>query len=221
MSQLNPEQKHLLRIYQQLYDCYGPQNWWPAETPFEVMVGAILTQNTNWHNVEKAIAQLRQSENLNAEKIVNLDTNNLAELIKPSGYYNVKARRLQNLSQWYVSAGGFDQLKNNSIALLRKSLLQINGVGPETADDILLYAFNLPVFVIDTYTRRLFTSLKFIRGDEPYEVLRSWFEASLPGDASLFNEYHALIVRHAKERRCNELNSMPYSYLERENNSII
>ena len=199
-TELHAEPEKLLKVYQALYECYGPQNWWPAETAFEVMVGAILTQNTNWNNVEKAIHQLKKNAALSPEKILHLEHDELALMIKSSGYFNLKAQRLKNYSQWYLQRAGFDILQLTDTAELRLDLLGVNGIGPETADDILLYAFQRPVFVIDVYTRRLFSHMEFISGKESYEVLRQWFESSLPADTELFNQYHALIVRHAKER---------------------
>jgi endonuclease-3 related protein len=191
--------RQLMTLYRRLYRSYGPQDWWPADSPFEVMVGAVLTQNTAWTNVEQAIAGLRRAGRLDPERIRRMRADTLARLIRPSGYFNIKARRLQNLCRWYLEAGGHVHLATWPTAELRAALLAVNGVGPETADDILLYAFERPVFVIDAYTRRLLRSLDMIRGDESYEELRGLFEDRLVPDAQLFNEYHALIVRHAKE----------------------
>ncbi|MGY8814755.1 MAG: endonuclease [Gammaproteobacteria bacterium] len=190
----------LLSLYQRLFDVYGPQNWWPANSPFEVIVGAVLTQNTSWTNVEKAIINLKKNGLLSLEVINKLDHNSLAEVIRPSGYFNIKAKRLKHLCEWITLQGGMDALQSYPTDEFRKSLLEVNGIGPETADDILLYAFNRPVFVIDTYTRRLLKNLKLIKGDEAYEILRSEFEDNLQADYQMYNEYHALIVRHAKEK---------------------
>ena len=187
-------------IYDRLYHAYGPQHWWPAATPFEVMVGAMLTQNTAWSNVEKAIASLKNANCLDARDIILLPDKQLAKLIRPSGYFNIKAKRLKNLCRWFTGQGGFKSLSKMETRILRLSLLDVNGVGPETADDILLYAFNRPVFVIDIYTRRLFVRFELITGTEDYETLRGYFESALKPDVRLFNEYHALIVRHAKEK---------------------
>jgi endonuclease-3 related protein len=191
---------HLLVIYSRLFAAYGPQRWWPAQTPFEVMIGAILTQNTAWTNVERAIANLKQADCLDAESINSLKQERLAELIRPAGYFNVKAKRLMNFITWYMEKGGQKKLETVDTMKLRNMLLNVNGIGPETADDILLYAFARPVFVIDAYTRRLFTRLGLINGNEAYEDLRGAFESALEEDVSLYNEYHALIVRHAKEK---------------------
>jgi endonuclease-3 related protein len=195
--------RQLLTLYRRLLRAYGPQGWWPADTPFEVMAGAVLTQNTAWINVERAIANLKARECLTPEGILALSPDQLAGHIRPSGYFNVKSRRLRNLCQWVVDGGGLRSLRRRNTATLRAELLGVNGVGPETADDILLYAFDRPVFVIDAYTRRLLRRLEWMDGDEDYETQRAAFETVLPADAALFNEYHALIVRHAKEK-CSE-----------------
>lgn len=196
---MRSHRKSLLLIYQRLFDHYGPQHWWPAETPFEVMVGAILTQNTAWSNVEKAIANLRARNRLDAAAIAATRRDHLANWLRPSGYFNVKAGRLKNFCRWYLDAGGFGSLSRLGTAQLRQALLSVNGVGPETADDMLLYAFEQPVFVIDAYTRRLFTRLHLFAGNESYDSLRLAIESALGPDVALFNEYHALIVRHARE----------------------
>lgn len=191
----------LYRLYKQLHSAYGPQSWWPAESAFEVMVGAILTQNTAWTNVEKAITELKRQNALDPEIIRTLEPAKLAGWIRSSGYYNIKAARLQNLCNWLQARGGLDSLQEIPAAVLRGSLLDVKGVGPETADDILLYALDRPVFVIDTYTRRLLERQGFASGKEDYEKLRALFEDSLPGGTgkvALYKEYHALIVLHAK-----------------------
>jgi endonuclease-3 related protein len=185
-------------VYERLYRAYGPQHWWPGETPFEIMVGAILTQNTAWSNVEKAIANLVEKDKLNAQAIVNARRDQLAGWLRPSGYFNIKAERLKSFCRWYLEAGELAALVQLDTEALRAALLGVKGIGPETADDILLYAFDRPVFVIDAYTRRLFTRLGRFTGDEGYEHLRAEFERALGPDVPLYNEYHALIVRHAK-----------------------
>lgn len=189
----------LMRVFNKLAKHYGQQDWWPADTPFEVMIGAILTQNTSWTNVEKAISQLRRVHCLSAASIDKKPVVELAQLIQPSGYYNIKAKRLKAYCHWYRQAGGFDALQQLATADLRTQLLCVHGVGPETADDILLYAFHRPVFVIDAYTRRLFSRLGWISGDEGYDELRLELEKRLGEDRALFNEYHALLVMHGKE----------------------
>jgi endonuclease-3 related protein len=170
------------------------------------MVGAVLTQNTAWSNVEKAIINLKSAKALDAQTIAAMEAATLAELIRPAGYFNVKAKRLQNLCRWLLEQGGEIALQQHDDAALRRGLLSVNGVGPETADDILLYAFDRPIFVIDAYTRRIFKRLGLINGDESYEQLRNHFEQQLGQHhqereqrAEIFNEYHALIVIHAKE----------------------
>ena len=200
-------------LYERLMDAYGPQHWWPAESAFEVIVGAVLTQNTSWKNVEKALTGLKQAGLLDLDNIVALSREDLAELIRSSGFFNVKAMRLQNLCGWLQSQGGLDALAEWRTTRLRQALLAIKGIGPETADDILLYAFERPVFVIDTYTRRLLLKLGLIQGNEDYETLRQMFESCLPPDHSLYNEYHALIVRHAKEK-CTLDNHCRHCYVE-------
>lgn len=189
----------LQRVYSRLLKEYGPQNWWPGDSAFEIMVGAVLTQNTAWTNVERAIANLKQADALSAQAIVSAHPKRLAMWLKPSGYFNVKARRLRAFCVWYLAQGGFDALAQRDTATLRAQLLAVHGVGPETADDILLYAFGRPVFVIDAYTRRIFSRLGFVRGDESYEDLRAHFERALAPDVALYNEYHALIVVHGKD----------------------
>jgi len=171
-----------------------------------VMVGAVLTQNTAWTNVERAIANLREAQALDAKVLLHTSLQRVAAWIRPAGYFNVKAKRLQNFCAWYVARGGEKKLRRLDTHALRHELLGINGVGPETADDILLYAFHRPVFVIDAYTRRLLSRLRLAAGDEPYDGLRTQIEKDLRRETRgrrelvpLFNEYHALIVRHAKD----------------------
>lgn len=190
------------RLFNLLLQQYGPQYWWPADSPFEVIVGAVLTQNTAWINVEKAIVNLKSAQVLTAEAIVTAPPRRLANWLKPSGYFKVKAKRLKYVCQWYLDQGGYEKLCQMKTAPLRESLLSVHGVGQETADDILLYAFNRQVFVIDGYTRRLFSRLGLIVGDESYETLRCTVERSFArrkNKARIFNEYHALIVQHGKD----------------------
>lgn len=188
----------LRAIYAVLLSHFGQKNWWPAETAFEVMIGAILTQNTAWKNVEKAIDNLKKADSLSADAINRLSQEQLAQLIRPSGYYNMKAKRLQAFCYWYTGQGGYAAIDQLQTAEMRQALLNVYGIGPETADDIALYAFHRPVFVIDAYTRRIFSRLGHIRGDEDYDELRLMFEHALGPDVPVFNEYHALIVDHAK-----------------------
>ena len=189
----------LRKVYQLLLGAYGRQHWWPAKSRFEVMVGAVLTQNAAWSNVERAIANLRAADWLRPHPIAAAAPAALAELIRPAGYFNVKARRLQSFCRFLLEQGGEGALAARPTAELRTQLLRVHGVGPETADDMLLYAFERPVFVIDTYTRRLLSRLQLCSGAESYDDLRLAIEAALGPDVALFNEYHALIVRHAKE----------------------
>lgn len=193
--------RRLRGLYRRLRRAYGPQDWWPqlGGGAFEIMVGAVLTQNTAWRNVERALAELRRHGCLDCQAILSLRRGRLARLIRASGYFNVKAERLRNLCVWLAQQGGTAALARRSTDRLRGELLAVNGIGPETADDVLLYAFQRPVFVIDTYTRRLLASLGMARGDEPYEDLRRAFEHALAADTALYQEFHALIVRHAKE----------------------
>ena len=188
----------LRSLFVTLEAAHGTHHWWPAETPFEVAVGAVLTQNAAWINVERAIANLRAANVLEPRAIVELEHDDLAALLRPSGYFNLKANRLKSLCRWWLEAGGHDALAARSTEVLRPELLAVHGVGPETADDILLYAFHRPVFVIDAYTRRILSRLGLIGGREGYEALRHAFERALGPDVALFNAYHALIVIHAK-----------------------
>ncbi len=195
-------------MFERLFAAYGPRDWWPGDSIFEIMVGAVLTQNTAWTNVEKAICNLKRAKALSPQAIVDAHPRRLANLIRPSGYFNVKTRRLRALCAWLLAQGGIKKLAKMDTEPLRLALLSVHGVGRETADDILLYAFERPVFVIDAYTRRIFTRLGMIAGTEDYETLRGMFEEGLGADAALYNEYHALIVRHGKDicrkkPRCN------------------
>jgi len=189
-------------VYERLYGHFGPQHWWPGDSPFEVMVGAILTQNTAWNNVEKAIINLKANGALSPEAILATPHERLADWLRPSGYFNIKAERLQGFCRWFQEAGRLPRLARLQTKALRHALLSVRGVGPETADDMLLYAFNRPVFVIDAYTRRLFSRLGLISGEEGYETLRAQLEDHFGRGAEqvpLYNEYHALIVAHAKD----------------------
>ncbi|TWJ17556.1 endonuclease III domain-containing protein [Geobacter argillaceus] len=195
--------ERLLHLYELLLATYGPRHWWPAETPFEVCVGAILTQNTNWVNVEKAIANLKAAGFLSVEALVRVDPLELGEVIRPAGFFNVKSRRLKSFVTWLMlrADGSLEQLFAADWRQLRPELLAISGIGPETADSILLYAGAQPTFVVDAYTRRLLFRLGLLtEEDTGYEEVRSLFMDALPQEVSLFNEYHALIVQHCKER---------------------
>ena len=191
----------LSEIYRLLYDQFGPQHWWPGETRFEIITGAILTQNTNWANVERAITNLKSAECLTPEKLYHLELAQLADLIRPAGYFNIKAKRLKNFINWLFENynGELTELESVDTNRLRAELLAIKGIGRETADSILLYAFDRPVFVIDAYTARVVFRHELLSPEADYEQLREFFESSLPNDTQLFNEYHALLVRVGKE----------------------
>ncbi|MDD5019583.1 MAG: endonuclease III domain-containing protein [Candidatus Omnitrophica bacterium] len=191
----------LTGTYRKLYRHFGPQGWWPASTPFEVMVGAILTQNTSWQNVERAIAHLKKARSLSLKAMMRLSEKKLARLIRPAGYYNIKARRLKNFLRFIqVRFGGsLQRMGRVETKRLRRELLGVNGIGPETADSILLYAFSRPVFVVDAYTRRWTARHGLAAPDALYEDLQKMFMEGLPADTALFNEYHALIVRLGKD----------------------
>ncbi len=191
-----------MEIYGLLYDRYGPQHWWPGDSRIEIIVGAILTQNTNWGNVEKAIANLKSAGCLTVQRLGEVDIATLSELIRPAGYYNIKARRLKNFMEWLnhqSRAGSLDAVEGTVTELLREQLLTVKGIGPETADSILLYAFERYVFVVDTYTCRVLGRHGLLDHDNDYEQIRDIFESNLRRDVGLFNEYHALLVRLGKE----------------------
>jgi len=208
---MNFSQK-LMDHYRTMLDFFGPQHWWPGDTPLEIMIGAVLTQNTNWKNVERAIDNLKRADMLSVEKLVKIHPSELAELIKPAGYFSVKAKRLQNLMRfvWQNYEGDLEQFFAQSANSLREELLSVSGVGPETADDIVLYAAKKPTFVVDTYTYRIMLRHFFIAQDDDYQAIKSMFEDHLPAEVELFNEYHALLVavgkNYCKPRnpRCDE-----------------
>ncbi|HTZ11882.1 MAG TPA: endonuclease III domain-containing protein [Candidatus Margulisiibacteriota bacterium] len=188
-------------IYKKLYSTFGPQHWWPAESPFEVMVGAILTQNTSWQNVEKALGNLKKHGLLKPDKLLSLPERKLALLLVPAGYYNIKAKRLRNflkfLSRDYRS--NINRMASRDLPFLRRQLLSVNGIGQETADSILLYALDKPVFVVDAYTKRILSRHGLIKEEAAYEEAQDFFMKRLKRDTRLFNEYHALLVRLGKE----------------------
>ena len=186
--------------YRRLFAHFGPQHWWPGETPFEIAVGAILTQNTNWANVERAIANIKRAKVLSCRKLLALPHRTLASLIRPAGYFNVKARRLRAFLEFLDShyAGSMTRFANDPRPDKRDALLSINGVGPETADSILLYALHHPTFVIDAYTRRILSRHNIVDSNASYDHIKSVFETALPPDEPLFNEYHALLVACGK-----------------------
>ncbi|MDI6857951.1 MAG: hypothetical protein QME71_06515 [Dehalococcoidia bacterium] len=191
----------LLDLYKRLLAAYGPQHWWPGDQePFVVVVGAILTQSTAWANVERALAGLRAERLLSPQAILTAPEERLAAAIRSSGYFRVKARRLQAFARVLEERfeGSLERLFALPVEKLRGALLEIDGVGPETADDIILYAARKPVFVVDAYTRRVMSRLGVRPASDSYERWQALFMDNLPHDAALFNEYHALLVRHAK-----------------------
>ncbi len=189
-----------MKIYKRLYQAYGPRNWWPGETPFEVMVGAILTQNTSWKNVEKAIQELKEKRALTPEGIHRLKRSELAKLIKSSGYYRLKAERLKSFVNFLLEhyGGNLERMRKDEFRVLREKLLQVKGIGPETADSILLYGLKRPIFVVDAYTRRILSRHGLISQKASYEEVQRFFMDHLPHEEGLFNEYHALIVHLGK-----------------------
>jgi len=175
--------------------------WWPGETPFEVMVGAVLTQNTSWANVEKAILNLKRERLLAPKRLNKTGVLKLARIIKPAGFFNVKAKRLKSFLDFLFREynGNLTVMRKENIRTLRRKLLNVNGIGAETCDSILLYALQKPIFVIDAYTKRIFSRLGIIDEDVGYEKLQSLFMKSLPRNTKLYNEYHALIVKLGKD----------------------
>lgn len=191
-----------MELFETLFKSYGALHWWPAETPAEVCVGAILTQNTNWLNVEKAIVNLRREGLLSLEALWDVPQERLAELIRPSGFFNVKSVRLKDFVGWVLGGhGSLDAMFSGDWGALREELIGVRGIGRETCDSILLYAGGKPSFVVDAYTKRLFSRLGLVRETDSYEQVRALFMDALPHDSALFNEYHALIVEHCK-RHC-------------------
>jgi len=189
-----------MSIYRILYRTYGPQHWWPGETPFEVMVGAILTQNTSWKNVEKAIQKLKQRGVLNIDGIRQLRKSQLALLIRSSGYYRIKAERLKSFVEFLFKeyGGDLERMGEERLEGLRGKLLQVKGIGPETADSILLYGLQKPIFVVDAYTKRILSRLGIAPEKASYEAIQNLFMDHLPHNQRLFNEYHALLVHLGK-----------------------
>lgn len=212
ISRVVPTSRMLQRIYRLLYGAYGPMNWWPADSPFEVIVGAFLTQNTAWKNVEKAISNLKKADLMDPEKIDKISEKKLASLIKPSGYYNQKAKKIKSFVKHFGEKYDYsiEKMKQKPLPELRKELLEMWGVGPETADSILLYALEKPIFVVDAYTMRTFRRLGFLTEEDDYESTQKMFMKHLKPDTTLYNEYHALIVAlgnrlcRAKQPLCKE-----------------
>ncbi len=194
----------LMESFDRLLSHFGPRHWWPGETPFEVMVGAILTQNTNWKNVEQAIANLKREglfDRSGPKKMIALHPARLAMLIRPAGYFRVKAARLRHFLKFFIEHydGDVAQMREQPMHTMREELLSVKGIGPETADSILLYALEKPSFVVDAYTRRILSRHALCAEDESYDDLQAIFMDRLQLDAKLYNEYHALIVQTGKE----------------------
>jgi len=201
-GETNELSKTLMGIYRLLLKHFGPRHWWPGESAFEVMVGAILTQNTSWANVEKAIKNLNSEKLLNPRKLAAVRLKKLEKLVRPSGYYRQKATRLKIFLDFFLSPpikGSIRNMKKIETSRLRGMLLSVKGIGPETADSILLYALDKPVFVVDAYTSRIFSRLGLVDGKISYEDLRGFFTKNLARDVPLFKDYHAQLVALGKE----------------------
>lgn len=188
--------KKLLRIYHRLHDSIGPRQWWPGDSPFEVIIGAILTQNTSWGNVEKAIKALKEENLLDPFKLYNIEEETLAKTIKSSGFFNIKAKRIKNFIGFLfeIYQGSIAKMFSEKLTPLREKLLKINGIGPETADSILLYAGEKPIFVIDAYTKRILIRHNLISKEASYSEMQEFFMKNSEKDVRMFNEYHALLV---------------------------
>ncbi len=201
MSLKTPTGDVLMEMFNLLLEHYGPRHWWPAKTQLEVMIGAVLTQNTNWKNVERAIENLEKRNLLSLDTLSSITLSELAQEVRPAGYYNIKTKRLKNLVKFIADCygGNLDKLLEDETEVLRKRLLSVNGIGPETADSILLYAANRPVFVIDAYTYRILYRHDMAQDQSTYQDLQEIFMDNLPGDSVLFNEFHALIVEAGKD----------------------
>lgn len=200
MIKKKEKESGVLGYYEALIRAFGPQGWWPGETPIEVAIGAILTQNTAWTNVEKAIANLKRAGALSYGALHKLPEKDLADLIRPAGYFNVKAKRLKSfLDHIFENHGNLKKFLSLPEERLRTELLSINGIGPETADSISLYAAGTSEFVVDAYTRRIFSRHGFFGEDASYDEMKALFTSNLPKDKTIFNEYHALIVKTAKD----------------------
>ncbi len=193
--------KVLMRIYNLLFSALGPQNWWPAETELEMMVGAILTQNTSWNNVEKAIENLRERGLLSVTMLSQVPVPSLAEYIRPAGYYNVKVKRLKNLIKFIEDRynGDIGVLFSLDTDTIRTELFSVKGIGMETADSIVLYGAGRPLFVVDAYTHRILARHGLIDEQAGYHDLQALFMENLPADVELFKEFHALIVKTGKD----------------------
>ncbi len=194
--------KELLEIYRRLRKRFGPRHWWPGDTPLEIMIGAILTQNTAWTNVEKAIANLADAGVLDdAQAMLDMPDARLAALLRPSGYFNIKTQRLKHFLRFFLESfdGSVEKMRAGQAYVIRERLLAVKGIGPETADSIFLYALNKRVFVVDAYTRRIFSRLGMISPDADYQGMQEFFTRRLPRRIALFNDYHAQIVQLGKD----------------------
>jgi len=215
MNKSRRVQSTLQHIYDLMEAHYGPTHWWPGDSPFEIAVGAVLTQNTAWTNVEKAIINLKRENLLSPEAILDSPLETLHLALTPSGYFRIKAQRLRSFCEHVMSRydGSMERMAQQPLDTLRPELLSVHGIGPETADDILLYACEKPVFVIDAYTRRIFGRHTLIEPLIPYESLRRWFESHVPRDLHTYKEYHALIVYIGKDycRRTPKCDQCPLS----------
>lgn len=192
---------HLSNVYSLLFNAFGPQRWWPGENRFEMMIGAMLAQNTSWRNVERAIDNLRQADLIEPHALYAVPLAELEELLRPAGYFRIKAKRLRSLLEFLMEHydGSLDAMFETPLAELRQQLLDVHGVGPETADSILLYAGHLPSFVVDTYTHRIFARHGWIGFDADYQQIQDYVQDELPADVPLYNEFHALLVRVGKD----------------------
>jgi len=190
----------LYEIYEGLFAHFGPQNWWPADTPFEICVGAILTQNASWKNVKIAIDNLKKKDLLDPFKLYEISLETLSQIIKPCGFYNIKAKRLKNFVKFLIEnyQGDLNILFSKGLEKAREELLNIKGLGKETVDSILLYAGNLPIFVVDAYTYRILHRHSLVPEEATYEEMQALFMENLPQDPQLFNEFHALLVACGK-----------------------
>jgi endonuclease III related protein len=196
MIRMNP----LLELYYKLNRAFGPQNWWPGDTAFEIAVGAILTQNTSWSNVEKAIQNLKRHRVLSSKALHEMPVGKLADLVRPAGYFNIKAQRLKSFIGFLINAygGSMKKMKKEEMHTIREKLMGIKGIGPETADSILLYALEKPSFVIDAYTKRVLSRHGILEDGRNYNEFQELFHGSLKRDVPLYNEYHALFVKLGK-----------------------
>ncbi len=198
---MKTSRQELMQVYRRLYRHYGELHWWPGESPFEISVGAILTQNTAWKNVEKAITRLKEARSLSVTSLGRMSHERLARLIKAAGYFNVKSRRLKNFISFLQERydGSLRKMFNRETGRLREELLSVNGVGPETADSILLYAGEKPVFVVDAYTKRILSRHGVLPYEESYDEFQRLFVQQLSHNVTLYNQYHAMFVNVGKD----------------------